>query len=177
MSMKWFVIHARSGYEAKVKAAIEESAAREGLEDLISDVMIPTEQVVELKDGQKKTAERKFFPGYMLISMELTEPSWLLVKNTNNVIGFIGGSSGKPSPITQREVDKIMARVQEGADKPKPKVAYQAGEEILVIDGPFNEFNGTVEAVDYEKNLLKVEVLIFGRTTSVELEFSQVEKT
>ncbi len=177
MSMKWFVIHARSGYEAKVKAAIEESAAREGLEDLISDVMIPTEQVVELKDGQKKTAERKFFPGYMLISMELTEPSWLLVKNTNNVIGFIGGSSGKPSPITQREVDKVMARVQEGADKPKPKVAYQAGEEILVIDGPFNEFNGTVEAVDYEKNLLKVEVLIFGRTTPVELEFSQVEKT
>ena len=177
MAKRWYVLHARSGYEAKVKAAIEESAAREGLEDLISDVMIPTEQVVELKDGQKKTAERKFFPGYMLISMELTEPSWLLVKNTNNVIGFIGGSSGKPSPITQREVDKIMARVQEGADKPKPKVAYQAGEEILVIDGPFNEFNGIVQDVDYEKNLLSVEVLIFGRSTAVELEFSQVEKT
>lgn len=177
MAKRWYVLHARSGYEAKVKAAIEESVVREGLEELVGDVMIPTEQVVELKDGQKKTAERKFFPGYMLVNMELTEPSWLLVKNTNNVIGFIGGSSGKPSPITQREVDKIMARVQEGADKPKPKVAYQAGEEILVIDGPFNEFNGTIEAVDYEKNLLKVEVLIFGRTTSVELEFSQVEKT
>jgi len=175
MAKRWYVLHARSGYEAKVKTAIEESVVREGLEDLVGDVMIPTEQVVELKDGQKKMAERKFFPGYMLVNMELTEPSWLLVKNTNNVIGFIGGSSGKPSPITQREVDKIMARVQEGADKPKPKVAYQPG--ILVIDGPFNEFNGTIEAVDYEKNTLKVEVLIFGRTTPVELEFSQVEKT
>ncbi len=177
MAKRWYVLHARSGYEAKVKAAIEESAVRESLQDLIGDIMIPTEQVVELKGGQKKTAERKFFPGYMLINMELTEPSWLLVKNTNNVVGFIGGSSGKPSPITQREVDKILTRVQEGADKPKPKVIYQAGEEILVIDGPFNEFNGIIESVDYEKNLLKVEVLIFGRTTPVELEFSQVEKT
>jgi transcriptional antiterminator NusG len=177
MSKRWYVLHARSGFEAKVKTAIEESVIREELEDLVGEVLVPTEQVVELKDGQKKTAERKFFPGYMLVNMELTEPSWLLVKNTNNVIGFIGGSSGKPSPITQREVDKILARVQEGADKPKPKVAYQPGEEILVIDGPFNEFNGLVEAVDYEKNLLKIEVLIFGRSTSVELEFSQVENT
>lgn len=177
MAKRWYVLHARSGYEAKVKAAIEEEFARVKLEDLMDDIMIPTEKVVELKDGQKKTAERKFFPGYMLINMELTESSWLLVKNTTNVIGFIGGVSGKPSPITQREVDKILARVQEGADKPKPKVAYQPGEEILVIDGPFNEFNGTIQAVDYEKNLLKVEVLIFGRTTPVELEFSQVTKT
>ena len=177
MAKRWYVLHAGSGYEAKVKAARIEAAEREELQEQIGDVLIPTEQVVELKDGQKKTAERKFFPGYMLINMELTEPSWLLVKNTSNVIGFIGGSSGKPSPITEREVDKIMARVQEGADKPKPKVAYQAGAEILVIDGPFNEFNGTIESVNYEKNLLKVEVLIFGRTTSVELEFSQVEKT
>lgn len=176
MSKRWYVLHARSGFEAKVKTEIEESVIREGLEDLVGEVLVPTEQVVELKDGQKKTAERKFFPGYMLVNMELTEHSCLLVKNTNNVIGFIGGS-GKPSPITQREVDKILARVQEGADKPKPKVAYQPGEEILVIDGPFNEFNGLVEAVDYEKNLLKIEVLIFGRSTSVELEFSQVEKT
>ncbi|SMN12185.1 Transcription antitermination protein NusG [uncultured Candidatus Thioglobus sp.] len=177
MSKRWYVLHARSGYEAKVKASIEEAVAREGLQDLVSDVMIPIEQVVELKDGQKKTAERKFFPGYMLVNMELTEPSWLLVKNTNNVIGFIGGSSGKPSPITQREVDKIMAQVQEGADKPKPKVAYQVGGEVLVIDGPFKEFNGSIRAVDYEKNLLKIEVLIFGRTTPVDLEFSQVEKS
>ena len=174
---KWFVIHARSGYEAKVKAAIEEAVSREGIEDLVGEIMIPTEQVVELKGGKKKETERKFFPGYMLINMELTEPSWLLVKNTNNVIGFIGGSSGKPSPITQREVDRIFARVQEGVDKPKPKVAFQPGEEVLVIDGPFNEFNGTVEGVNYEKSLLTVEVLIFGRTTAVELEFAQVEKT
>jgi transcriptional antiterminator NusG len=177
MSKRWYVLHARSGYEAKVKIAINDAVVREGLEDLITEVMVPTEKVVELKNGQKKTAERKFFPGYMLVKMELTEPSWLLVKNTNNVIGFIGGSSGKPSPITQREVDRIMARVQEGADKPKPKVAYQPGEEILVIDGPFNEFNGTIEAVNYDKSILKIEVLIFGRTTSVDLEFSQVEKT
>ena len=177
MSKKWFVIHARSGYEAKVKAAIEEAVSREGIEDLVGEIMIPTEQVVELKGGKKKETERKFFPGYMLIKMELTEPSWLLVKNTNNVIGFIGGSSGKPSPITQREVDRIFARVQEGTDKPRPKIAFQPGEEVLVIDGPFNEFNGTVEGVNYEKSLLTVEVLIFGRTTAVELEFAQVEKT
>ena len=177
MSKKWFVIHARSGYESKVKAAIEEAVSREGIEDLVSEIMIPTEQVVELKGGKKRETERKFFPGYMLIKMELTEPSWLLVKNTNNVIGFIGGSSGKPSPITQREVDRIFARVQEGADKPKPKVAFQPGEEVLVINGPFNEFNGIVEGVNYEKSLLTVEVLIFGRTTAVELEFAQVEKT
>ena len=177
MSKKWFVIHARSGYEAKVKLAIEEAVAREGLEDLVGEILIPTEQVVELKGGKKKETERKFSPGYMLVKMELTEPSWLLVKNTNNVIGFIGGSSGKPSPITQREVDRIFARVQEGSDKPKPKVAFQPGEEVLVIDGPFNEFNGIVENVNYEKSLLTVEVLIFGRTTAVELEFSQVEKT
>jgi len=174
---KWFVIHARSGYEAKVKVAIEEAVSREGIDDLISEIMIPTEQVVELKGGKKKETERKFFPGYMLIKMELTEPSWLLVKNTNNVIGFIGGSSGKPSPITQREVDRIFARVQEGVDKPKPKVAFQPGEEVLVISGPFNEFNGSVESVNYAKSLLTVEVLIFGRTTAVELEFTQVEKT
>lgn len=177
MAKKWYVIHARSGYEAKVKIAIKEAVSRNELEDLVGEIVIPTEQVIELKDGQKKTAERKFFPGYMLINMELNEASWLLVKNTTNVVGFIGGSSGKPSPITQAEVDKIFTRVQEGADKPKPKVAYQPGEEILVIDGPFNEFNGLIESVNYEKNLLKIEVLIFGRTTSVELEFSQVEKT
>ena len=177
MSKNWFVIHARSGYEAKVKVAIEEAVTRAGIEDLVDEILIPTEQVVELKGGKKKETERKFFPGYMLIKMELTEPSWLLVKNTNNVIGFIGGSSGKPSPITQREVDRIFARVQEGTDKPKPKVAFQPGEEVLVIEGPFNEFNGTVEGVNYEKSLLTVEVLIFGRTTAVELEFSQVEKT
>lgn len=174
---RWYVLHARSGYEIKVKAAILDAVEREGISDLVDEIMIPIEQVIELKDGQKKNTERKFFPGYMLIKMSLTEQSWLLIKNIANVVGFIGGSSGKPSAITQREVDKIFTRVQEGEDAPKPKVAYQPGEEILVIDGPFNEFNGLVEKVNYEKNLLKVEVLIFGRATSVELEFSQVEKT
>ncbi len=177
MAKKWYVLHARSGYEAKVKIAIEQEVAKEDLADLIGEVMIPTEQVIELKNGQKKSTARKFFPGYMLINMEVTEPTWLLVKNITHVIGFIGGTLGKPSPISEREVNKIFDKVQEGTDKPKPKVAYQPGEEILVIDGPFNEFNGTVESVNYEKNLLKIEVLIFGRTTLVELEFSQVEKT
>jgi transcriptional antiterminator NusG len=177
MSKRWYVLHARSGYEAKVKLAIEELVAREELQDKIGDILIPTEQLVEIKNGQRKNTERKFFPGYMMINMDLDDTVWLRLKGTPNVMGFIGGSSGKPSPISQKEVDRIMARVQEGADKPKPKVAYQPGEEILVIDGPFNEFNGVIESVDYEKSLLKVEVLIFGRTTSVELEFSQVEKT
>ena len=176
MSKNWFVIHARSGYEAKVKLAIEEAVAREGVEDLVGEILIPTEQVVELKGGKKKETERKFFPGYMLIKMELTEPSWLLVKNTNNVIGFIGGSSGKPSPITQREVDRIFARVQEGADKPKPKVAFQPGEEVLVIDGPFNSFHAEIEAIDEQKKKLQLMVKIFGRKTPLELNFMQVEK-
>ena len=176
MSKNWFVIHARSGYEAKVKLAIEEAVAREGLEELVGEILIPTEQVVELKGGKKKEAERKFFPGYMMVKMELTEPSWLLVKNTNNVIGFIGGSSGKPSPITQREVDRIFARVQEGADKPKPKTLFEPGEVVRVNDGPFADFNGTVEEVDYEKSRVTVSVSIFGRATPVELEFGQIEK-
>jgi transcriptional antiterminator NusG len=177
MAKKWYVIHSRSGYEAKVKNSIKEESDRRGLQEFINDIVIPTEQVIELKDGEKKTQDRKFFPGYMLINMELNDVTWLLVKNTNNVIGFVGGSSGKPSPIMQREVDKIFTRVQEGTDQPKHKVSYQAGEEVLIIDGPFSEFTGLIGSVDYGKNLLKVEVLIFGRTTSVELNFSQVEKT
>lgn len=182
MSKKWFVVYARSGYEAKVKQSIEDAInieVSEGRieEGIIGDILIPTEQVIELKSGKKKETQRKFFPGYMLVNMELTEATWLLIKNTNNVISFIGGVSGKPSAISQREVDRILMRVQEGVDKPKPKVAFQPGEEVLVIDGPFNEFNGVVQTVDYEKSLLTVEVLIFGRKTSVELEFSQLEKT
>lgn len=181
MAKKWFVIHGRSGYEAKIKQAIEDAvniAVDEGRieKDVIGDILIPTEQVIELKSGKKKETQRKFFPGYMIINMELTESSWLLIKNINNVMGFIGGTSGKPSPISTREVDRILMRVQEGADKPKPKVAFQPGEEVLVIDGPFNEFNGIVQTVDYEKSSLIVEVLIFGRKTSVELDFSQLEK-
>jgi transcriptional antiterminator NusG len=177
MSKRWYVLHARSGYEAKVERTIREELARADISDMVGEILIPTEQVVELKDGKKKTAERKFFPGYMLINMEISEKSWLLVNNTDNVIGFIGGVSGKPSPIRQVEVDRVFARVADGEDAPKPKVAYQAGEEVLITDGPFNEFNGIIVSVDYEKNLLKVEVSIFGRTSNVDLEFSQVEKT
>ena len=177
MAKKWYVLHARSGYESKVENALCEAFIREGINELIEEILIPTEQVVEIKNGKKKTAERKFFPGYMLINMEITEKSWLLVNNADNVIGFIGGVSGKPSPIRQVEVDKILGKVAEGEDKPKPKITYQAGEEILIIDGPFNEFNGTVQKVNYDKSILKIEVLIFGRTSTVDLEFSQVEKT
>lgn len=176
MSKRWFVLHARSGFESKVENTIRETAERENIADLIEDIFTPTETVVELKDGQKKTAQRKFFPGYMLIKMELTDKSWLIVNSTDNVIGFIGGVNGKPSPIRQVEVDKIFSRVADGEDAPKPKVAYQAGEEVLITDGPFKEFNGTIEGVNYEKNILKVEVLIFGRTSTVDLEFSQVSK-
>ncbi len=176
MAKKWYVLHARGGYEQKVKNTIKEAAQRADVVDLIGDILIPIEQVVELKDGKKKTAERKFFPGYMLINMKLNDTTWFLVNNANNVIGFIGGVSGKPSPIRQSEVDKIFNRVQDGENKPKPKIMYQPGEEILITNGPFNEFNGSIESVDYEKNILKVGVSIFGRITVLKLEFSQVEK-
>jgi len=175
--MDWYSLRVISGKEKSTEENILREAGDNDITNDIEEVFVPFEKVVEMRNNKKRIREKMFFPGYMLINMELTEPSWLLIKNTNNVIGFIGGSSGKPSPITQREVDRIFARVQEGADKPKPKVAFQPGEEVLVIDGPFNEFNGTVEGVNYEKSLLTVEVLIFGRTTAVELEFSQVEKT
>ncbi len=177
MSKKWYIIHARSGYEAKVKLSIEETIGRENLSDLFSDILIPTESVVELKNGQKKNTERKFFPGYMFINMELTQSSWFLVKNITNVVGFIGGTGTEPTAVHAREMDRILNKIQEGVDKPKPKVTYQAGEEVLIIDGPFNEFNGTVEKVNYEKSTMQVSVLIFGRTTPVTLEFHQVEKT
>ena len=177
MSKKWYIIHARSGYEAKVKLAIEEAVTREKLSELFNEILIPTESVVELKNGQKKNTERKFFPGYMFINMELTQSSWLLVKNITNVVGFIGGTGTEPMPVHAIEMDRVLSKIQEGVDKPKPKVTYQAGEEILIIDGPFNEFSGTVESVNYEKNTIQVSVLIFGRITPVVLEFHQVKKT
>lgn len=177
MSKKWYIIHARSGYEAKVKLAIEEAISRKELTELFDDILIPTESVVELKDGQKKNTERKFFPGYMFVNMELTQASWLLVKNITNVVGFIGGTGTEPTPVHDREMDKILGRIKEGVDKPKPKTTYQSGEEVLIIDGPFNEFSATVEQIDYDKNTLQVSVLIFGRVSSVTLEFHQVEKT
>jgi len=174
--MRWYVVHAFSGFEHQVKRALEERVKRSGLEESFGDIMVPTEEVVEIRDGQKRRSERKFFPGYVLVQMDMNEASWHLVKGTPKVMGFIGGSSDKPAPITEKEVETILSRVEEGADKPRPKVLYEPGEVVRVTEGPFNDFNGVVEEVNYDKNRIRVAVLIFGRSTPVELEFSQVEK-
>ena len=176
MAKRWYVVHAFSGYEAKVKASLEERISRFGMQDFFGEILVPTEEVVEMRGGQQRRSERKFFPGYVLVNMELTDDTWHLVKDTPQVLGFIGGTEDKPAPITQKEADAILQRVQEGAEKPRPKVLFEPGEVVRVIDGPFNDFNGVVEEVDYDKSRLKVSVSIFGRSTPVELEFGQVEK-
>ncbi len=176
MSMRWYVVHAYSQYENSVKKAMVERIARAGLQDKFGDILVPTEEVVEIKDGVKRTTERKFFPGYVLVQMEMAEETWHLVKNTPRVLGFIGGTPDKPAPISEKEANQILNRVEEAVEKPKPKTLYEPGESVRVIDGPFADFNGVVEEVNYEKNRLRVAVLIFGRSTPVELEFSQVEK-
>jgi transcriptional antiterminator NusG len=175
--MDWYVIQAFSNCEKKVKAAIEERIEISGLSKMFGEIMIPTEQVTELKKGQKKQLERKFFPGYMLIQMEMNDDTWHLVRKTSNVMGFIGGSKNKPVPLTERELNNIVNRVDEAVEKPKFKTVFESGETVRINDGPFNDFNGTVEEVDYEKNLIKVSVSIFGKSTPVELNFSQVEKS
>lgn len=175
--MDWYVIQAFSNCEKKVKAAIEERIEISGLGEKFGEVMIPVEQVTELKEGQKKQLERKFFPGYMLIQMEMNDDTWHLVRKTPNVMGFIGGSKNKPVPLTERELNNIVNRVDEAVEKPKFKTVFESGETVRINDGPFNDFNGTVEEVDYEKNLIKVSVSIFGKSTPVELNFSQVEKS
>ena len=177
MKKQWFIVQTRGGYEAKAKLAIEEAVKTEKLESSIGKILIPTEQFVDLKEGGKKHIERRMFPGYILINMTLDESSLLLIKNTNNVIGFPGAKTGTPMPISQKEVDSVLAVVTEGKDKPKPKTLYKPGEEILIIDGPFKDFNGSINSVDYDKNSLKIEVVIFERATSVNLDFSQVSKT
>ena len=174
--MNWYVIQAFSNCEAKVKAALEERIEMSGLSDKFGDIMIPTEQVTELKKGQKKHLERKFFPGYMLVQMEMDDNTWHLVRKTPNVMGFIGGSKNRPHPLTDKEFDKITNRVDEAVESPKFKTVFESGETVRINDGPFNDFNGIVEEVDYEKNLIKVSVSIFGKATPVELNFSQVEK-
>ena len=174
--MNWFVIQAYSNCEKKVKLALEERIDLSGLKKSFGEIMIPTEQVTELKKGQKKQLERKFFPGYMLIQMEMNDDLWHLVKKTPKIMGFIGGTSERPAPISENEAMSTMSRIKEGVEKPKHKVLYETGEVIRVIDGPFNDFNGVVEEVNYEKNRMLVAVQIFGRSTPVELEFSQVEK-
>jgi transcriptional antiterminator NusG len=176
MAKRWYVVHAYSGFENQVKRSLIDHIARSGLEDKFGEILVPTEEVVEMREGQKRKSERKFFPGYVLVQMEMDEQSWHLVKNVPKVMGFIGGTSDKPAPITDREADVILQRIQEGVEKPKPKVLFEPGEVVRVTDGPFNDFNGVVEEVNYEKSRLRVAVLIFGRSTPVELEFGQVEK-
>lgn len=176
MSKKWYVVHAYSGFEKQVVRMLTERIRRAGMEDLFGDILVPTEEVVEMRDGKKRRSDRKFFPGYVLVHMELTDETWHLIKDTPKVMGFIGGSSDRPAPITDKEADAILQRVQEGADKPRPKVLFEAGEMVRVIDGPFNDFSGVVEEVNYDKSKLKVSVLIFGRPTPVELDFGQVQK-
>lgn len=176
MAMRWYVVHAYSGFENQVKRALGERIERFGMQDKFGQVLVPTEEVVEMREGQKRKSERKFFPGYVLVQMDMDDESWHLVKECPKVMGFIGGTSDKPAPITDKEADFILQRVQEGADKPRPKVLFEPGEVVRVTDGPFNDFNGVVEEVNYEKSRLRVAVLIFGRSTPVELEFGQVEK-
>lgn len=176
MALRWYVVHAYSGFEAKVKSSLQEHVKLAGMEDLFGEILIPTEEVVEVRDGNKRKSERKFFPGYVLVQMEMNDETWHLVKDVPKVMGFIGGTKDKPAPISEKEAQAILNSVQEGSEKPKPKVLYEAGEVVRVIDGPFNDFNGVVEEVDYDKSRLKVAVSIFGRSTPVDLEFGQVEK-
>ena len=173
---RWYVVHAYSGMEKSVMRALIERAERAGMQDQFGQILVPTEEVIEVKNGQKSVTERRFFPGYVLVEMEMTDETWHLVKNTNKVTGFIGGKSNKPTPIPQHEVDKIMQQMQDGVEKPRPKVLFEPGQLVRVTDGPFNDFNGNVEEVNYEKSRVRVTVTIFGRATPVELEFGQVEK-
>jgi len=176
MAKRWYVVQAFSGFETTVKRSLEEHIARSGLQDYFGEIMVPTEEVVEVRGGQKRRSERKFFPGYVLVQMEMNDETWHLVKNVPRVLGFIGGTADKPAPISDREADGILQRVQEGVEKPRPKVLFEPGEVVRVVDGPFNDFNGVVEEVNFDKSRLLVAVQIFGRSTPVELEFSQVEK-
>ena len=176
MPKRWYVLHAFSGFEKKVKTALEERIQLRGLEEKFGRILVPSEEVVEMRSGQKRKSERKFFPGYVLVEMELDDDSWHLVKETPRVMGFIGGTADKPAPITDAEAQAILNRIEEGTDKPRPKTLFEPGEMVRVIDGPFNDFNGVVEEVNYDKSRIQVAVLIFGRSTPVELDFGQVEK-
>ena len=173
---RWYVVHAYSGMEKSVGRALQERVNRAGMQDMFGQILVPVEEVVEMKNGQRTISERRFFPGYVLVEMEMNDDTWHLVKNTNKVTGFVGGSGNKPAPISQREVDKIMSQMAEGVEKPRPKTLFEVGEMVRVREGPFTDFNGNVEEVNYEKSRLSVSVTIFGRATPVELEFGQVEK-
>ncbi len=174
---QWYVVHAYSGMEKAVQRNLAERISRSGMQDKFGQILVPTEEVVEVKGGQKSISERRFFPGYVLVEMEMDDATWHLVKHTSKVSGFVGGAKNRPVPISQADVDKIMAQMQEGTDKPKPKTLFEVGEMVRVKEGPFTDFNGNVESVNYEKSRLTVSVTIFGRATPVDLEFHQVEKT
>jgi transcriptional antiterminator NusG len=174
--LRWYVVHAYSGMEKAVERNLRERIDRSGMSAKFGRILVPTEEVVELKNGKKSVTERRFFPGYVLVEMEMNDDTWHLVKNTNKVTGFVGGSAMRPTPISEKEVNAIMQQMREGVEKPKPKVLFENGEMVRVKDGPFTDFQGTVEDVNYEKSRLRVAVTIFGRSTPVELEFGQVEK-
>jgi transcriptional antiterminator NusG len=176
MSLRWYVVHAYSGFEKSVVRSLKERIGLSGLQDKFGEILLPTEEVVEMREGQKHRSDRKLLPGYVLVQMEMDGDSWHLVKSVPKVMGFIGGTQEKPVPISEKEADEILRRVREGAQKPRPKVLFEVGEVVRVTDGPFNDFSGVVEEVNYEKSRLRVAVLIFGRSTPVELEFGQVEK-
>lgn len=177
MAKRWYVVHAYSGYEKRVAESLKERIQFEGVEDSFGEVLVPTEEVVEVRDGKKRKSERKFYPGYVMVQMEMNDETWHLVKQIPRVMGFIGGTADKPAPITEREAEAILRRVQDGADKPSHKTIYEPGEVVRVTEGPFADFNGVVEGVDYDKSRIQVAVTIFGRATPVELEFTQVEKS
>lgn len=176
MAKRWYVVHAYSGFEKSVQKVLRERIERSDISDLFGQILVPVEEVVDIKNGRKSIAERKFFPGYVLVEMEVTDETWHLVKSTPKVTGFVGGTGNRPTPISKKEVESIMQQIQEGVEKPKPKVLFEVGERVRVVDGPFNDFNGMVDEVNYERNKLRVLVQIFGRDTPVELEFAQVEK-
>jgi len=176
MAMRWYVVHAYSGFESQVQRSLKERIERYGMQEKFGEILVPTEEVVEMRAGQQRRSERKFFPGYVLVQMEMTDDTWHLVKDVPKVMGFIGGTGDRPAPISDREANAILQRMQEGVEKPRPKVLFEPGEVVRVVDGPFNDFTGVVEEVDYDKSRLKVSVLIFGRSTPVDLEFGQVEK-
>ncbi|AVR89622.1 transcription termination/antitermination protein NusG [Thauera aromatica] len=177
MTKRWYVVHAYSGFEKSVQRALVERVNRAGMQDSFGQILVPVEEVVEMRGGQKTVTERKFFPGYVLVEMEMNDESWHLVKSTPKVTGFVGGTANRPAPISEKEVEKIMQQMQEGVDKPRPKVLFEIGEVVRVKEGPFTDFHGSVEDANYEKNKLRVSVTIFGRATPVELDFAQVEKT
>lgn len=176
MAKRWYVVHAYSGYEKQVMRSLQERVKLAGMEDAFGEIIVPTEEVVEMRSGQKRKSERKFFPGYVFVQMEMSEAAWHLIKATPRVLGFIGGTADKPAPITEREADAMLRRIADSDEKPRPRTLFEPGETVRVVDGPFADFNGVVEEINYEKSRLQVAVTIFGRSTPVELEFSQVEK-